>query len=378
MNTYSILLLSLALVALLTIVAIYRKKTKPSLNTRQAYEDGLRSLIDDDYQNAFIKLKQAVNEDVENIDAYLKLGDLFRKRGMLDKALQIHNELMLRQNLSIEFEGEVQKSLSLDYMASGHNEKAIDILQKLFKDPVQKNWASLRLLELYIKSKKWAEAANIFNGYSKRDSLRDSIKLANLKILMGRDLQETGEYHKSRLLFKEGISINDSSPLPYLFIAESYIEENRLEDAFDFLKKLSQKMPQYAHLGFPMLEDTLFQLGRFGEIESLYRGVLEQDPGNSRAKVALAKILIKKNDLHLAENLLKSALDKDPADPLAAIHLAEIYTTQRRPKEAIDTLTAITEKIGSKSENLKCQICGITTSKLTAVCSNCGNLGTYF
>ena len=60
------------------------------------YTEALRALVEGDDQTAFERLKAVVTEDSSNLDAYLKLGDLLRRRGRIDKAIKVHEDLTLR------------------------------------------------------------------------------------------------------------------------------------------------------------------------------------------------------------------------------------------------------------------------------------------
>ena len=367
--------LPIFLVALLTILSIRKRRSKPRETAKQAYIEGLRSMTVGDSQTAFIKLKQAVDDDTDNVDAYLKLGDLFRGRGLTDKALQIHRELNMRVNVPAELRDEINKSLVLDYVSSGMNDKARDLLQVMSKDGSLRNWTDQKLLDLQIKDKNWKEACEICEGIYKNNGRKDGGLLSNLKLLLGREHHENGEYHKARLSYKEALSLNESSPLPYLYIAESYLLERRIEDGLEFLKKLCVKVPHYSFLGFALIEETLFHLGKFGEVEDIYRGVLNLDPNNIPAKIALAGILEKKGDMPATEHLLRSILENEPGNAIVAIRLAEILSTQKRSKEGLDILSDIAEKSDLHKNDFRCKLCGNAYSRPSPACPQCGAVG---
>jgi lipopolysaccharide biosynthesis regulator YciM len=377
MDTYWLVLIPIALVATLTFFALYRRRTNPrQVTAMEAYVDGLRLLTAGDEQSAFVKFRQAVDEDTYNIDAYLKMGDIFRNRGMADKALQIHRGLRLRQGVHPEVQLEIDKSLALDYLRVGSPEKAYEILEKLLKDGSSRNWAAEKLLGLYTRDRRWKDASDVYESIIQKGTRGDgSATLAGLKLMVGRDLHDDGEFHKARVTYKEALSVDKTNPLPYLYIAESYIEEKRPEEGLEFLKRLCQETPRYAHLGFPIIEDTLFRLGRFGEIEDIYRSILASDPANAQAKIALAGIHEKKGEMTSAENLLKSVLDLDPANPIAALRLVTIMAGGHRLGEALCILSDLAEKIKLRSQELRCQKCGKGLSRPLPACPHCGTVG---
>jgi len=358
-------------------VGLKRRKSRSDGTAQEAYIEGLRSMIAGDQKTAFVKLKQAVDLDTENIDAYLKLGDLFRRTGLVDKALQIHRELTLRHRISVNLKGEIKRSLAEDYIAAGLNARAVDILLEMIKAGESPLWSEDRLLALYIKGEQWAEAEDLYRGMMKNRGLKTSPVMSGIKLMVGRKFHDENQFHKARLQYKEALSMNGMDPFPYLFIAESYLQEDRASDGLEFLTKLCENAPQRAYLGFALIEETLFNLGRFSEIENIYRGVLNKDKGNIPATIALAGILEKKGEISAAESLLRSVLDSGRLTEAAALKLARLLADSDRVEEGLAILSEVAEKTDTFYERFVCHKCGKSVQIPSPYCRECGSLGSY-
>lgn len=366
-----------AAVAAVFYTALFRRRKKSESTSQEAYVDGLRSIISGDHQTAFVKLRQAVDLDTENIDAYLKLGDLFREKGMNDRALQIHKELTLRRDIPPELSNDISKSLAMDYLGAGMKENAIDLLKPMIRDDRARNWAEEKLLNLYITVKLWKEAEELYASILKRKKLKESSTMANIKIMIGRQQHDRGEYHKARVAYKEALSFDKNNPFAYIYIAESYRQEERVDDALEYLRKLCQEVPRYAYLAFSVIEETFFEVGRFGEVEDIYRGVLNNDQENIPAKIALAGIYEKKGEIQTAENMLRSVLDVDDSNSAAAIRLAKILAGDGRSREGLEILSNAADKIDLSYDIFKCKVCGESLKRPEPLCTKCNNLGTF-
>ncbi|UCC78293.1 MAG: tetratricopeptide repeat protein [Candidatus Zixiibacteriota bacterium] len=378
MSPYWLLIIIAAAVFMIFYVVVFRRRKKSGSTSLEAYIDGLRSIISGDKQRAFVKLRQAVDLDTGNVDAYLKMGDLFREKGMVDKALQLHRELTLRRDITFELSRNVDKSLALDYLAAGARDKAIDLLKPMTKDNGdQRGWAEDKLLDLYVSSEMWNDAEELYSSIMKRKKLKGSKNMANIKIMMGRELQSRKEYHKARLAFKDALSYDRNNPFAYIYIAESYRQENRDDDAVEYLRKLCEEVPRYAYLAFAAIEETFFELGQFGEVENLYRTVLNNDPENVPARIALAGILEKKGEIQEAENMLRSVLDADVSNSAAAIRLAKILAGYGRSREGLEILSDAADKIEVGYDVFKCKYCGETLKRPIPSCPKCKKLGAF-
>jgi lipopolysaccharide biosynthesis regulator YciM len=377
MGQYWWIIIIAAVAVMVFYVAVFRRRKKSESTSQEAYVNGLRSIISGDSQTAFIKLRQAVDLDTENVDAYLKLGDLFREKGMIDRALQIHRELTLRRDLPVELSNDINKSLALDYLQSGSGDNAIDILKPMIKDERVRGWAEEKLMELYIKAGLWNEADELYSSILKRKKLKGSATMANIKIMIGRKLHDQDEYHKARIAYKEALSFDKNNVFAYMYIAESYRQENRVDDALEYLKKLCEEVPRYAYLAFSAIEETFFEVGRFGEVEDIYRGVLNKDPDNIPSKIALAGIFEKKGEIQTAEGMLRSVLEADGSNSAAAIRLAKILAGDGRSREGLEILSDAADKIELSYDIFKCKVCGESLKRPEPSCSECNNLGTF-
>ncbi len=377
MNAYGYWLLLLLLAAAFGGLLFSRRKSKSDDTAMGVYIQGLRSIISGDGQTAFIRLKQAVDKDTENVDAYLKLGDLFREKGKADKALQIHRELTLRRGLTVEMREEIDRSIVLDFIKADLIPNAIAALRPMAKNGDNRAWAEDRLLELFINGEYWKEAEDLYRSIMKKRGIKENPIMGNIKIMIGRDLHENKEYHKARIAYKEAIALDKVNPLPYLYIAESYMRENRVEDGLEFLKKLCEEIPKYAYLGFAMIEETLFNLGKFSDVEDLYRGVLNKDPGNIPTTIALAGILEKKGEIPAAESLLRSVIDSNAASPAAAIKLATMLADSGRSREGLEILSNAAGQADLTYDVFECRKCGERVRQPEPSCPKCGAIGVF-
>src|SRR3972149_1093221 len=86
----------------------FEKKVK---SESAVYVEALLDLLDGREESAFSKLRQAVAEDSENLDAYLRLGQILREYGKPERALQVHKDLTLRGGLKSEQKASVLRQL---------------------------------------------------------------------------------------------------------------------------------------------------------------------------------------------------------------------------------------------------------------------------
>lgn len=357
-----------ALIVVFLLVKFKRKKIKPA---QLLYIDGLKALLAGDVNLAFHKLKQVVSQDTKNVDAYLKLGDIFRKKKRFDKALRIHEELALRRSLSSEERVDIKKGLALDYIEAGNHSQAISNLKEILKINERDTWTLQFLLSEYEETGNWDEAFELRSKFSKHKTEKDNSVLALYKVFKGKELSSQGDYHKARLAYKEALNYDEKCVPAYIFLGDAYYGEQRLDEAVVYWKKLLQMVPSAGYLVFNKLEKTLFELGSFGEISEIYEQIYRENPKDSHALFALASLDEKKGRTEEAQLKYDQILEIDPSFLPARLSLIRLYQEANEIEKAKEMVEKLFEALPAKVEYFICEKCGFSSSEPLWRCPSC-------
>ena len=103
-------------------------KSKVSKNISLEYFKGLNFVLNEQPDKAIEVFIKMVEVDNDTVDTHLALGNLFRRRGEVDRAIRIHQNLIARTTLSETEKAHALLELGMDYMRSG----LLDRAEKLF------------------------------------------------------------------------------------------------------------------------------------------------------------------------------------------------------------------------------------------------------
>lgn len=338
MTEYFLVFLFLVLVAAVFYFVyerLFRRSSKPE---SQLYVEALRELLDGREESAFSKLRQVVAEDSSNLDAYLRLGMILRINNRPERALQVHKDLTLRSGLSRADRVSILRQLASDYLALEDTKMAEAALMELLTMNPDDHWAHTKNLVLQEKAQKWDVAYETAVQILHLEANKSKKPLARYKYLAGEQLSRKREYHKARILYKEAIGLDPTYTAAYLAIGDSYTEEERFEDAVTFWSKLISAVPDQGHLVIDRLQKTLFDLGRFGDIQVICESILEHSPKNFEARQALAEFYEKKGDLDQAAEVWSQVVDDFPDNYEAALELVRIYIERGDHKKVVQLL----------------------------------------
>ncbi|HUV30225.1 MAG TPA: tetratricopeptide repeat protein [Acidobacteriota bacterium] len=349
MIEYILVLLVLLFAAVSFILGYDRFKSRRRRPESSLYVQSLIDLLDGKPESAFTKLRQVVAEDSNNVDAYVRLGQILRENKNPDRALQVHKDLTLRGTLSGEEKKAILKQLVADYLALQELSTSERALKEIISIDPHDRWAHAALLELQEKARRWEDAYQTAATVLRLQGNKSKKPLARYKFQMAEQLYRKREYHKARIVYKEAIGLDSAFVPAYLAIGDSYRDEQRFEDAVNFWSRLISAVPEKGHLVIDRLKKTLFDLGRFGDIVQICNSILEHDPRNLEARRTLAEFHEKKGDLDAAAELLEQIFEDYSDDYLTVLELARLYL-EKGDKKKVDGLLRSLER---KREMLK-------------------------
>ena len=349
-----------------------RKTTEQS-----PYTEALHALLSNDKSRALQKLRETVQRDTNNIDAYIRMGYLLFEMGEQMRALKVHRMLALRIDLTNTQRTEVYRALADDYAAMNEIPRALESLDQILRIS-KRDLAALRKKQaLFEKKQDWAAA---FETAQKLQSLNGGVSqrhLAILRVHEGLQLTEKGKERDGRLRFREAFKLDSSCPAPLLYWGDSYIREGRIEDAVNIWKRLLDQNPAESYLVFDRLANNLFELGRFNEIEQIYRLVLRTYPKNVHAYVALSKFLEKRGDRSEGIAVLEEGLEKNPESLWLRRRLIRIYGELGDMDRLYALSRDILARVMKEAYEFTCSQCGYVSRGALWLCPKCGVLDSF-
>ena len=95
------------------------------------YIKGLNFLLNEQTDQALEHFLKMVRVDDKTIETHFALGNLFRRRGEVDRAIRIHQNIIARPDLAAEQRDQALYSLAKDYLSAGLLDRAEKICTRL-------------------------------------------------------------------------------------------------------------------------------------------------------------------------------------------------------------------------------------------------------
>ncbi|GEM_PF-2003710 len=159
-------------------------------------------------------------------------------------------------------------------------------------------------------------------------------------------------FTKAEERFLKCLEYNPSHKSAPYNLAIFYTIKKDLVNAQKYIEIAKERSPHRPDIWFTL--GWIYEiLGKSKEAEEAYNQAISLSPEYYKALTHLAVIYLKRGDLEKSKKLLTKALKSNPYYVEARFNLAQVLLKERRPKEAIEHLSAIICKYSPQEEVLK-------------------------
>ena len=135
-----------------------RRSRCPDTMLGPEYFRGLDYLLNERPDKAIDVFIRMLEVTADTFETHLALGSLFRRRGEVDRAIRIHQNLVARETLSTEQRTQARLELGHDYLRAGLLDRAEGLLNELVAEPGYREQVLGMLLDIYQQEKDWNKA----------------------------------------------------------------------------------------------------------------------------------------------------------------------------------------------------------------------------
>lgn len=193
----------------------------------------------------FIK---ALEVDSETVELHLALGGLFRRKGQVDRATRIHQNLIARPNLTEEHRLQAIYELAQDYYKAGLLDRAENLFIELRESVSYRQRALEGLCRIYQQGKEWAKAIEVSRLHKRSLRGNYSKRIAHYWCELAEQAIQQGEYDAARKSLRSALSEDRTAARAVLLGGELHYRQKNYRKAMDLWQGLSDSNPLLAAL----------------------------------------------------------------------------------------------------------------------------------
>jgi lipopolysaccharide biosynthesis regulator YciM len=332
---------------------------------------GLNYLISNQPELALIELSKAVRGETDAVEAYLALGNLFREKGQVERAIDIHKSLLHRPGLSELGRTQALFSLALDFKSAGlidRSERTLD--EVVARDPSNlSGWLCLR--RVYEEMGRWQDAAEAQGRIDRLAGSIDTRLLASLWAESGKESYRGGDLTRATEFYRRSLGLDADYAPAHLGLGDCLADQDALPEAMTHWGKALDDGAAWAMEALERISTVAATTGDWTAVESACARVLQRQPHSWRVQLVLAGMHRERGDLDAARQALTKALTEKPGSITVQHELWQVLDEQGTSGSAVGDLFGDVVGQARLVDPYVCLGCGFKASRPFARCPHC-------
>lgn len=319
--------------------------------------------------DAFIS---AVDVNSDTLETHLTLGAVHRRRGELERAIRIHENLVRRDGLTANQVSLAKFELALDYTKAGLFDRAEEFLQELVEKSSSHRVPALHLLiDLYQDEKEWLNAsyaANVLYEYlDKEGQERLSHRRSHFYCEQAEQAIADKDYLNARRSIKQAQNSYPDTRRPDILMATLELQLNHPDKAREILEPIILDSDELLEDNLKLFAETCHLVGQPEQVAETLEKLYRKNPSGTTLAL-LARELADAGDKDRMLSLIKECpptnIGKMPIEFFAEIDAS-------LASSLISSVLVSPQKDMDLEELYQCHHCGFEAREYHWQCPSC-------
>jgi lipopolysaccharide biosynthesis regulator YciM len=333
------------------------------------YIRGLNLVLNRQTDEALELFVQMAKVDEDTLETHFALGHLFRRRGEVERAIRVHENLLARPNLNDAQRHQALFSLAEDYLGAGLFDRAEKLFAELVESPTLAEAALEKLVHIYEREREWLKAVDARRKLEIRTGEK-SPQVAHYWCELADQARQKGDLAAAREHLRNTIRSETGAVRGTLIRASIAREEGNHTQALMLYEQVLTANRHFIAEMLPAVLESFRTLGRVGDFDAEIERWVSRDP-TLRRDFAYAAIISdlegsKALDLCVEEfvfgnEVLASLVN---ADELKVLPVSERASALARIAKGL-------RQIALSNARYRCGNCGYSTQRFIWHCPSC-------
>lgn len=353
-----------------------RKEGGPSMDLPSAYFKGLNFLLNEQPDKAIEVFIKVLEVNTDTVETHLALGNLFRRRGEVERAIRIHQNLIARPTLDSEQRSLALLELGQDYFKAGLFDRAENLFTELVETRAHSEQALEMLQQIYRQEKEWDKAIDVCERLARvaGQSLNDVV--ANYYCEQAE--AETGKekFDEAKKLARKALQRDPGCVRASMILGELEYLQGRYRQAIQTWSQIEKQDADYLGEVAQRIRDAYLDLKDEKGMYQYFQSSLSRN-SDIKTMLTLAELIRERDGIDACEAFVVGWLRRNPSVQglrrLIELHLVQSEGSARNDMEL---LLGILEKLGEQYQGYACSHCGFRGRSLYWCCPGCNRWNT--
>jgi len=342
---------------------------RPPARISADYIRGLNLVLNRKTDEALELFIQMAKVDDETLETHFALGHLFRRRGEVDRAIRVHQNLIARPGLSEAQRHQALFALAEDYLGAGLFDRAETLFAELKTSQTLAQQALERLIEIYEREREWEKAIEAYRQLE-RHTGEKSPRIAHYYCELAEQARVAGDAVRAQDYLKHTANSESGALRGTLIRAEIAKSEGREADAIRLYQQVIDADPRFLTEVLPALRECYERTGAPHRFDEYVTQLVAKKPALEKdlAYAAIVGELV--NSRALARCIESFVLGNDILTNLVDVEELRAAGAEKKTR-AVERIVRGLRKLALSSARYRCTNCGYSSRKLFWHCPSC-------
>ena len=355
----------------------HRNESNQTNSVNQQYFQGLNFLLNEQPDKAIEVFIQALEVDSETVELHLALGGLFRRKGQVDRATRIHQNLIARPSLTQEQRLHAICELAHDYYNAGLLDRAENLYLELKDSASYRIPAIEGLCKIYQKEKEWQKAIEIMGLYKRSERVQYTRRVSHYWCELALQAINQDSFDEAEKYLRSAVNQDRTSARAVLLRGQVCFKQGKYQQAIDLWQSvaLSNKL-----LMEFVVAEMITSYQKLDDIEGLRAYLIELTsvPKNSSAFKVWQKALFNAfGEDQAANQIINRVQDEGLSGPVSRYFLDLLDSKNLSTGQQQSLLKDLLDREKSSNIEYTCSGCGFDTKAMHWHCPNCGEWDSF-
>jgi lipopolysaccharide biosynthesis regulator YciM len=347
-----------------------KEDKKPCFDVSSDYFKGLNYLLNEQPDKAIEVFVRMAEVDNDTAETHLALGSLFRRRGEVDRAIRIHQNLIARPTLSHEQRAYALFELGEDYMKAGLLDRAEHLFQELIELKSMVPSALKHLIEIYQQEQDWEKAIAICHQFDQETGDDSGELIAQYYCELAKKSLIAGDNLQFNRFIEQAFAHDNNCVRASMLVANKEKKEGNYDRAINYFQQVVNQDVDYFPKVIASLKESYIKTGKEKELSLFLDRILGHDVGITPVLYRAEEILSDDEDKAIA--FMVEQLRHKPS--VRGLQWLVELNLDRSEGRARDNLTILRDLMNMLLENTpvyECQHCGFNGKSMHWQCPGC-------
>ncbi len=351
----------------------------------QQYYKGLNYLLNDQPDETLDAFIDGLDVNTETLETHIAIGNLMRRKGEVERAIRIHQNLLARPSLPKIHLHQAHLELARDFISAGLLDRAERLLKELLSEAPELRDITLRhLMEIYQDEKEWQVAIDTAQQLLPKKSLLKPTPPADKTVTaalshycceLSQEMQKKNDYRAARNQLKQALVYDRNCVRASLLLAEVECQTGHYNQAVKALRKVQHQDPVFIPETIELLRTCYKQLANAEGFQDYLMECLDIYPSTTIMLSLVEDIQNRKGDVAAATFIGKELKRHPSLRGLAKLVELHIMNSHGSAKENLAILQMLIEQLVRNKPLYQCHHCGFSGKRLHWLCPSCKNWG---